>query len=377
MKKSILIAGAGIAGLMSKYLLEKLDYDVILVEKSDTIRADGAGLLLAANVMRVFQEVGLEQEALQHAQIIDELITTDGEGERLDTIDFKSIRDSKRLASIAIHREQLHRLLYSKINQEQVLLGHKIVSVRRVGDQFEALFDNQNTLVCDHLIAADGVDSNIRKHLFGEIAFRQSHQACWRFVTDIPQELDPTKAYEMWGDQKRVGIFPIGDDKLYCYLVASMRGNESHLNNQEVFALFDDFGAQWLEVKKAIDIPNISLLYNELADIEKVTLQKDGVVLIGDAGHSTTPNLGQGAAMAIESAYTFYTLLKENEYTKAVIKYEKQRISKVKTIKERSMLIGKLAHVKTKFVQKLRNGIMRMIPSSLTQKEFEKLILND
>jgi len=374
MKAKVLIVGGGIAGLTTKYLLESLEYDLFLAEKDEALRADGAGLLLGANVLNIFQKIGLQEELLAKSQILDSLITTDEKGNLLDKIDFKTLYEKTALPSVGIHREDLHRILFENSSQENMLYSSEFMHLRE--DDNQVTFTNGSTQKYNHIIAADGVSSALRKQLFGEEPLRDTKQACWRFVMDSPQNYDRTTAYEMWGDQKRVGIFPIGKDKLYCYLVSSQSGDENKREVDEVLALFDSFEGNWSIVKEHIELKSLKLLFNPLADTQSITLQKDGIVFIGDSGHSTTPNLGQGAAMAIESAYSFYELLKEHDYQDAVVEYEKRRIKKVTTIKERSIVIGKLAHMRSRFLQKVRNTIMKIIPSALTQKEFEKLILH-
>jgi len=376
MKEKILISGAGIAGLTLKNLLERLNYDVYLCEKEDTLRTQGAGLLLGANVLKIFRQMGLEEQILQKAQVIDAFITTDAKGKELDTVDFKQIYAKTSYRSVGIHRQELHQILFANMQHTNLLFDHELTNFAQDDKSYIVAFKNGKQKRFDHLISSEGIFSQCREKIYGKTELRTTSQVCWRFVIDAPQNFERSSGYEMWGDQKRVGILPLGTDKLYCYLVATQKGGEEKLSYQEVLQLFESFEGRYGQLKETLLHISPKILYNVLADTQEITLQSEGIVFVGDSGHATTPNLGQGAAMAIESAYTFYTLLQKHKFSLAAQFYEQTRLKKVQKIKERSMLVGKFSHLRSKLLQKIRNIFMQFIPSAITQKEFEKLILD-
>ena len=144
-----------------------------------------------------------------------------------------------------------------------------------------------------------------------------------------------------------------------------------------VLRRFDGFGGPWERFKGGIDTAVTELLYGELADTESVTLEHQGIVFIGDAGHATTPNMGQGAAMAIESAFMFAGLAEAYGYAGAVERYGAKRYNKVHAIRQQSMAFGKLAHVESKALQGIRNALMRMLPQRWSQRAFERAIFDE
>ncbi|MFZ2889468.1 FAD-dependent oxidoreductase, partial [Sulfuricurvum sp.] len=70
----ILIVGGGVAGLMCKNRLEHIGFTPILIEKADALRSDGAGILLGANVLKIFRECDLEEPLMEYAQSLDEIM---------------------------------------------------------------------------------------------------------------------------------------------------------------------------------------------------------------------------------------------------------------------------------------------------------------
>jgi FAD-dependent urate hydroxylase len=373
----ILIVGAGVAGLMMKNRLEALGYRPILAEKGEALRTDGAGLLLGANVTKIFRSIGLEEELLKRSQTINALVSTDDKASSLGKIDLKSIEERRGYPTIVIHRQELHDLLSSTIDQDTIWLNHKLIDLRRVDSGYEVSFENGKVETFDRVIAADGLFSRVKEILYGKVGLRHTNQACWRFITPTPKGVNPQEGIEMWGDQKRVGIFPIAGDKSYIFLVESMRGGESELSFDQVLEHFNEFKGSWTPVAQSIDTSTTPLLFGELADTAKITLAKEGVVFTGDAAHSTTPNMGQGAAMGIESAYMIGELLKENSFDEMVELYQAKRYNKVHAIREKSMMFGNLAHTKSSLIRGIRNFIMKITPDSVAQKQFEDAIFKD
>ena len=372
--KKILIVGAGIAGLMIKNRLDALGYISVLCEQNDTLRAQGAGLLLGANVVKIFKEIGLENELLSKSQVVDTIESQDENSNLLGKLDLKKVYNDTGYQTLTIWRQDLFDLLANSIDKESIYLSHKVVFVDKRTDGYRVEFENGKVEEFSKIIATDGLYSKLKKLIFMDEELRHTNQACWRFVVETPKGIENSVCCEMWGDKKRVGIFPLSNNKTYCFLVSTMQGGKEKLNSQEVINQFNEFGGEWLKIKSMLDISNTKFLYGELADAKNITLQKDGIVFIGDSAHSTTPNMGQGAAMGIESAYMFSELLKENSFEESISLYEKRRYDRVHSIREKSMSLGKLAHLKSKTVQKIRNFILKIIPDILTQKEFEKTI---
>jgi len=374
--KKILIVGAGITGLMIKNRLDALGDTSILCEQANTLRAEGAGLLLGANVVKIFKEIGLSNDLLSKSQVVDAIESQDQDSNLLGKLDLKKVYKDSGYQTLTIHRQDLFDILSNSIDKESILLSHKLIFIDKLKDGYKVYFENGKVEEFSKIIATDGLYSRVKKLTFMDEELRHTNQACWRFVVETPNKINNSVCCEMWGDEKRVGIFPLSNNKTYCFLVSTMQGGEEKLSSKEVISKFNEFGGEWLKIKSVLDLLNTKFLYGELSDAKNITLQKDGIVFMGDAAHSTTPNMGQGAAMGIESAYIFSELLKNNSFNfdKAVSLYEKQRYDRVHSIREKSMALGKIAHVKSKTLQRIRNYVLKVIPDFLTQKEFEKAI---
>ncbi|MFA5501552.1 MAG: FAD-dependent monooxygenase [Sulfurovaceae bacterium] len=372
----ILIVGGGVAGLMTKNRLEALGYKPVLVEKADVLRSDGAGILLGANVLKIFRECGLEDQLLQYAQPLNEIRSLDDRGRILGWFDLEKIARETSYPTVAVHRKRLHEILIRSVDTDSIHLSHKVIAVTRLNSVYHVQFDNGKVEEYDYIIGADGLRSNVRDIFFGNIPLRDAGYVCWRFVCDLPTEIESASSCECWGNNKRIGIFPIGEGKVYCFMLITTVGGEEKMDFKEVIECFNEFQGDWQIITKKLDTNTTELLYGPIADLSEIVLQTERMILVGDAGHATTPNLGQGAAMGIEGAYVFGELLKKYSLDDAMKLYPKARLRRVGNIRDRSWLIGKLAHLKSPIWQAVRNFAMRRIPHGANQREFEKTILN-
>src|SRR5690554_5045470 len=88
------------------------------------------------------------------------------------------------------------------------------------------------------------------------------------------------------------------------------------------------------------------LIWNDISDLKPLKHYAFGkIVLIGDAAHATTPNLGQGACMAIEDAVILASEMRKNSnYEDAFKNFEKRRLKRTHYIIKNSRLLGRIAH---------------------------------
>ncbi|MEM8531624.1 MAG: FAD-dependent monooxygenase [Chloroflexota bacterium] len=100
----------------------------------------------------------------------------------------------------------------------------------------------------------------------------------------------------------------------------------------------------------------------------------DRVVLLGDAAHATTPNLGQGGAQSIEDAYVLaQSLTSHSDHSAAFTHYEQVRKSKTQQIVDRSWQFGKMAHLSNPLMRSVRNMVIRSIPTAIRKRQFDTL----
>ena len=232
----------------------------------------------------------------------------------------------------------------------------------------------------EYIIVADGIHSLIRQELIPTSTPRYSGYTCWRgIITD--HELNLKETTETWGYGKRFGIVPINKNQLYWFATMNAKAQDESLmrikSSTDFKTLFKGFHQEVQEVIGKIK-PE-SVLWNDILDIRPLKKYAyDRILLIGDAAHATTPNLGQGACQALEDAAVLTDALsKELEIISAFQVFEKRRISKATSVINTSQQLGKIAQWENKLFCSLRNFIVKMTPTQVNMKQFDKLYTVD
>lgn len=119
-----------------------------------------------------------------------------------------------------------------------------------------------------------------------------------------------------------------------------------------------------------------SIIWNDILDIEPLKkFAYENILLMGDAAHATTPNMGQGACMAIEDAAVLAMYVKEKTtMSEAFRQFETKRIKCTTAIVKKSHSIGKLAQLENTFLIILRNTALKLTPRSATEKHIKFLL---
>jgi len=117
------------------------------------------------------------------------------------------------------------------------------------------------------------------------------------------------------------------------------------------------------------------LLWNDIEDIRPLQqLAFNRILLAGDAGHATTPNMGQGACQAIEDAAVLANCLNQNETIVQDFKtFEKIRLPRTTKIVNTSWTLGKLAQLTNPVLTTFRNFALKMTPQKINEKQMDYL----
>ncbi len=178
---------------------------------------------------------------------------------------------------------------------------------------------------------------------------------------------------EGWGKGKRFGFVEISEGSVYWYFLVNnaLYKKQSDLNLYLKDA--PDFIRQMI-----LSTPEEKWFTANLHDLQPITeWQKDRIILLGDAAHATTPNMGQGACQAIEDAYVLFRLLEKNNPEDAFKNYPLIRREKAHHIVNTSWKIGKIAQLENKLLINLRNIMLRSTPKATQTKNFDRLFTLD
>jgi 2-polyprenyl-6-methoxyphenol hydroxylase-like FAD-dependent oxidoreductase len=175
------------------------------------------------------------------------------------------------------------------------------------------------------------------------------------------------------GKSQRVGIVPIKDGVYGWWATCNeefMQDDEPEGTRVKLKRLFGN----WRHPIPSLIEETEVILKNSLSDrIPTKGWSKNNVILIGDAAHPTTPNLGQGGCTAIEGAYLLAKCIDKYGLTeKAYKRYEELHFDRAKQINQESLRLGKIGQLSNPLAISLRNLLFYLTPSSISIKLLSK-----
>jgi 2-polyprenyl-6-methoxyphenol hydroxylase-like FAD-dependent oxidoreductase len=375
----VLIQGAGIGGLTLAIALQQRGYKVRLVERMTELTEVGAGIWMAANPMQVFARLGFAEKIIEAGWTVKLLRLQDWKSGDIQTTNMSQIAKQYGFETIALHRGVLQRLLFEQLDPDSVHFRCEVQSLAQSGEQVLASLSDGSSCAAAIIVGADGFNSQMRRMagLGGEKRYSgsSSYRAIARGAHFMPDEVEH-EAYEIWAKGCRVGFSKINADDYYWYMTFDAPAGEgSSASERKTHAetVFRAHFPQWIGLLQNTRMEDI--LRTDISDLKPLSRWSSGRIgLIGDAAHATTPNLGQGGAMAVEDALALADALKNLGLNEAAWKrFEHVRRKKVDWTVSTSWSIGKICHLGNPLLRSLRNIALKKTPDSVTQKQIRRI----
>ena len=287
---------------------------------------------------------------------------------RLDG-DSASLETQIGITSLNIHRAELHRILRDALPAASLLAGVETTGIRGGADggPAEVRFRHQDhdvLLDADLVVGADGVHSWVRGQRWPDApAPVYSGSTNWRAIT-TPSSAAITEMSLSWGHGSEFGVMPITDGRTYWY--AAVNAGEGQRNPDELGVLRQRFGT-WHEPIPAVlaHTPPQAVLRHDIYWLPKLdSYHRGSVVLLGDAAHAMTPNLGQGGGQALEDAIILAEVVsRTGDVSTALARYDHQRRARTQAMSlaaTRQLRFGQQLH--NPIAVKLRNTAVALTP---------------
>ena len=345
----IVIQGAGISGLTLAGLLEILGFDYLVVESAPELQPIGAGIVLQRNALAVLN-LFRRGDPYSHCVDIKAMVLGTPEQPNLQSV---ALDASTRAAGF--HRGALQQFLIAQVPTHRLLLNRTVTRWTPSSSQLMNVeLSNGETVTASLLVGADGIASSIRRQLEGPPRMRNSGQWCARTI--IESHLFERRAMEIHGGRLRLGVVPLAQQQSYVFWVRS-RHDGSVMNPASIARSLDDMGDIGRRISKQLG-PTQQWLQHPLLDLP-ISWGKERVVLIGDAAHAVTPNMGQGAALGIEDAYVLAAMLASDCQSVTAQALKQRRHSRIRTIRTLSYLMGRIAHIESPRLQRVRAELLK------------------
>ena len=318
MRLKIAIIGAGTAGLASALFLSKQNHKIDLYEEFPNPESIGAGLLLQPQGLFVLNELGLLKKILATGSKVEALVGNNHKSRAI--MDFKYSDLHSGLFGVGIHRGQLFNTLFDKLNlaDVNVLLEKKVLEIKQA-PQSAMVMTESTQVEYDLVVVANGTWSSLTEKLKIKKIFKPyPWGALWKIFNDEEQQFSHVldqkyiKAHTMLG-MLPTGVNPNTNKSCVSFFYSLKKDQYGLWKNQDIELWKEKVLSIWpaleamLETVKSHD----DLTYATYADHVMNHWHDHRIVVIGDAGHAMSPQLGQGANMALTDAFYLQQALQQ------------------------------------------------------------------
>jgi 2-polyprenyl-6-methoxyphenol hydroxylase-like FAD-dependent oxidoreductase len=376
MTPTVAIAGAGIGGLTLAIALRRRGVPVTVLERASELKPAGAGIALGPNAIVALERLGLRSAIVGAGASIGRSAILDSDGRVLGAeLDVAALEREVGAPVVALQRTRLHDVLVDAAGPGVVRLGFTVLEYENLGDRVRVISTEGDRVEADLLVGADGLNSSVRAQLVSDGAPKYSGYTSWRGVTPAGAVAPPQRMTESWGRGERFGIVNIGSGEIYWFAVANAKAGGTDADVRE--ELLARFGG-WHEPVAAIvrATPAARILRTDISDRDPIDCWHRGpVVLLGDAAHPMTPNLGQGAGQAIEDAVVLDQCLSAGPTIDAAVRrYEVRRVSRANRLVLASRRFGAIAQWQNAAAVWLRDTGMRLTPASVAISQARRIM---
>ncbi len=358
----IAVIGAGPAGLAAALALGQKGFAVTLYERHSEIRSSGNVVNLWSAPQKVLRVLGVDIDGMGAAARV-ELRRADGRVRAKFVVPDEVMHDYN-LGFIGLLRYDLYQRMAAALPEGVIRFGQRVQSIADHGDRISVTTDD-GTEDYDLVVGADGIDSVVRKHLWGD-APKRDHRllgilgyvfdesatelAVWAHDKRIQGSYTPMlyqgrRGFGWWTMEPWEADQPLPTDPL-----AQARRNTRNFSGL-LPSLVARTEPQHVDLWQIRDRPALD------------QWSKGRATLAGDAAHPTSPYAAYGAGMSIEDGYFLARLLDGVDITDraalegALSAYEQKRRPHTTEVCQGAFFAGKMFHHPPRLLRPVRDFV--------------------
>ncbi|TRX21385.1 monooxygenase [Flavobacterium franklandianum] len=342
--EKVLIVGGGIGGQSTAIALRQIGIEVEIVEILPQYDVYGVGIIQQANALRALDSLGVADEAIKRGCPYGKVKMCTPTGHQFAETGTPPM--GRFPSHNGISRRTLHDVLKERSETVgvQYRMGLTVDTITNKENGVDVVFSDGTTGSYDLLIGADGMKSKVRQLIFGDYSPKYAGLSVWRYAFDRPKDLDT--GYIYFGKRSKVGLIPMTEDTIYIFVVSAEGADNPLIKEEEMIPKLKSYLEEY-------PVPMVQDLIDQITNPKLVNYRpletlhlpepwyKGNVLIIGDGAHATIPQLGSGAALAIEDAVVLAEEITKQDGAEAIFsRFMNRRLERCKMVVEASEKLG-------------------------------------
>ena len=375
----VIVVGGGIGGLTAALALKSSGHSVKVLEKNQGPSEVGAGIQLWLNGMAAARELGVEDLLRKAGATIEWQRLATARGKSLFDVPIGRVAEEHGLPKpVMIARPNLIEALYEAVGAGGLDYGQECTGFVQDPSGVTATLADGREERAKVLVIADGIDSSLRPRITAAKPRYAGYQYLRALVRqDVPELREGDFAMRL-GCGDRFGTAAVGDGWRYAFGVIgapegaiSRDGDKAEMERR--FAGFEPW------VRNLIGaLPEDAVSRADIRDLARTDRWSEHrAVMIGDAAHATTPNLGRGASEAMEDAVALSHFLARASLDdpgavgSALKAFEQRRRAATEEVQAASAKNGRVMAVRNPVVCAVRNQVVRRIAGRMLLRQID------
>ena len=329
--KNVLVSGASIAGLCTAWWLNKIGYQVTVVEIAGAPRTAGGAVDLVGSTIDIVKRMGFYDQFRSHSLSVDRIEYKNKEDITEGAI---TINDGQDVPGedIEIERDKFVEVLFGDLQKNvEFIYNNSVTALNDTGTGVNVTFKN-NTQRTFHLVfGCDGSHSGIRKLWFGPEKDYAHFLEAYFSISIINKLLVPQKTMQMFSVPYKsvmVNAYNNKTDIIFTFVSENEIPYDYRNIAQQRQIILEQFAGQgWRTAELLEEVERSGNFYfDKFCQIKMPSWSKGRVALVGDAAYCASPAAGQGASLSMHGAEAIADALQNNNgnYETAFEEYERK-----------------------------------------------------
>ncbi|KAG0221221.1 hypothetical protein BGX31_010071 [Mortierella sp. GBA43] len=396
---SVMIVGAGLSGLMLGILLDRANIPYHIYERASRVRPLGSAIGLNADVLPVFEQLGLIDDINRITLPCRHMDFFDGNLNKIGRIDMAHQKEVTGYDLRIFARPRLYNLLLQQIPENRISYGKKVLGMEEKNDRVIIHCSDSSTYEGDLLVGSDGAYSGVRQSLYRQLDEKgslpkddlKSMAAGFTCMVGVAEPKEPDRYPQLKDDESNFCQVLSGDrlswslfgapDNQICWGLGiqlcesegkAMQFRNSEWGPESNDAMIKEFGNEPCPWGGTMG----DLIRDTPPDLISRVFLEDKVFKTWY--HGRTILIGDGAAAAIQDAVVLANCLyfmpddSSRSIADAFLEYHRQRHPQIQELHKESVSMTQFVFGQTWVNRMVRNVVLNMVPEAIQKQAFTK-----